>query len=386
MRKLSSVEIIQNIEPIEGADFIVKITILGWNLVAKKDEFKIGDKCVFYQIDSKLKPNETYSFLEKEKYRIKTRRFKNQISQGLALPISILKNEGVLEDGWKYDEEKETIISNLMNIKIVEGIDLTDILGVEKYDLEEGESLEASVRYKLNPKKSKLANKISYWKWKIKLFLKRFDTRSKGGMFPTDLVPKTNQERFQSFSKSEIEEINGKSFTSTIKMDGSSTTLIKNKKDIILCSRNLAIGENSDNKFWKAINKYDLKSKIKSLKGNIALQMELIGESVQGNRYNIRGVDIRLFNVYDIDNKKYLSPKDMIKIANKLEIPHVHIIDDNFILNHTVDELVNMATRKSIDNQKVNEEGIVFWLNDEDKKLSFKVINPEYLLEKEKKK
>ncbi len=385
MRKLCSIQTVKSVTPIDGADFIVEIEVLGWHLVAKKGEFKVGDKCIFYEIDSKLKSHAVYEFLAKDKFRVKTRRFKGVISQGLALPITILSQEGVLEDGWSYVVEKEIITSILMDVKLEDDTDLTEILGVEKYDLEEGESLQASTKFKLNPKKSKISNKIAFWKWKIKQWFKRFDTKSKGGNFPSHLCPKTNETRIQAYSQTALEDFKGKSFTITTKMDGSSLTVIKYKKDVIVCSRNLALKENINDKFWKAVLKYDLKSKLKSNRKNIALQMELVGESIQGNRYNIKGNEVRLFNVYDIDKKKYLAPKEMIEIAKKLDIPHVHIVDDNFIFNHTVDEIVALANVKSIENDKVNEEGYVFKLNDDEKKLSFKVINPLYLLEKEEK-
>lgn len=382
MRKLCSIQTVKSVSSIEGADFIVEIEVLGWHLVAKKDEFKVGDKCIFYEIDSKLKPIAAYEFLAKDKYRIKTRKFKGVVSQGLALPISILGQEGVLEDGWEYVADQELITSKLTSIKLENDADLTDVLGIEKYDLEEGESLQADERFKLNPKKSKFSNKISYWKWKIATWFKRFSKKSKGGKFPTHLCPKTDETRVQAYSESALAELNGKSFTITTKMDGSSLTVIKHKKDVIVCSRNMALGENKTNKFWAVVFKYDLKRKLKSLGRNIALQMELIGEGVQGNRYKIKGHEVRLFNVYDIDKRTYLSPHEMVEIAKKLDIPHVNVVDENFIFNHTVDELVKLATVKSIENKDVDEEGYVFKMNNSS--LSFKVINPNYLLEKEK--
>jgi hypothetical protein len=73
----------------------------------------------------------------------------------------------------------------------------------------------------------------------------------------------------------------------------------------------------------------------------------------------------------------------LIELAKQLEIPHVNIVNDNFIFNHSVSELLTLATIKSVENNKVEEEGFVFIMND--KNVSFKVINPNYLLGKEKK-
>ena len=60
MRNLASIQKIGNLEPIPNADAIEKATVLGWELVVKKGEFRIGDLCVYCEIDSILpeKPEE----------------------------------------------------------------------------------------------------------------------------------------------------------------------------------------------------------------------------------------------------------------------------------------------------------------------------------------
>ena len=52
-RALAHIEEIAWIKPIDGADNIELIGVLGWVLIAKIDEFKVGDKAVFVEIDSK---------------------------------------------------------------------------------------------------------------------------------------------------------------------------------------------------------------------------------------------------------------------------------------------------------------------------------------------
>jgi hypothetical protein len=385
MRKLCSIQTVKSIKPIENADFIVEIEVLGWHLVAKKGEFNIGDKCIFYEIDSKLKPIEAYDFMSSRKYKVKTVKFKNTISQGLALPISILSQKDVLEDGWSYSPETNKITSVLKDVELLDGVDLTDILGIEKYDLEEGESLQSTVKFKINPKKSKFYNKISYWKWKIQNWFKRFNTKSKGGSFPTHLCPKTDQTRYQTFNDETKNSIKGKVFQKEEKIDGSSLTVIKHNKNFIVCSRNLALAENKQDNFWKAVYMYDMKNKLKKYGKNIALQMELIGEGIQGNRYNIKGVDVKVFDIYDIDKKQYLSPQEFLKVCKDLELPTVPIIDENFILSDETDVLVNSSIKNSVLNTKAKQEGFVFKLKEDGKRFSFKIINPEYLLEKDKK-
>ena len=78
------------------ADSIEKAHILGWTIIIKKGEFKPGDKCVFFEIDSKVPSarfldatgQDVFGFLLKKNYCIKTYKL-NKFgiwSQGLALP------------------------------------------------------------------------------------------------------------------------------------------------------------------------------------------------------------------------------------------------------------------------------------------------------------
>jgi RNA ligase (TIGR02306 family) len=115
MRYQAHVEKIISIAPIPDADRIEKATILGWEVVVqKKDGFKLGDLVVYIEIDSLLPDNANFEFMRKYKFRVKTIKLKNQVSQGLVIPISMLPN----------------------NIQVKEGMDVSEILGITKYDPE----------------------------------------------------------------------------------------------------------------------------------------------------------------------------------------------------------------------------------------------------------
>ena len=111
MRSLASVQIISDIVPIEGADRIELVKILGWQCVANKGTFNKGDKCIYFEIDSFLPVCDRFEFLRKSSYknneimgegfRVKTMTLRGEISQGLALPLSDfpeLKNVEVGQD------------------------------------------------------------------------------------------------------------------------------------------------------------------------------------------------------------------------------------------------------------------------------------------------
>ena len=63
MRKLASIKTVSGIVPIEGRDRIVLALIDGWSVIVKKDEFEIGDKCVYIEIDSVLPEKPEFEFL-----------------------------------------------------------------------------------------------------------------------------------------------------------------------------------------------------------------------------------------------------------------------------------------------------------------------------------
>lgn len=111
MRNLVSIQKIKELHPIAESDNIEVAKILGWSVVVKKGEFKVGDKVVYAEIDSLFPDKEEFEFLRGSKFRIRTIKLRGQISQGIAFPLSVLP-------------------AGEYNI----GEDVTDILGVSKYE------------------------------------------------------------------------------------------------------------------------------------------------------------------------------------------------------------------------------------------------------------
>ena len=93
-RKLATIRVIKEIRPIEGADNIECAIVDGWQCVVKKGEFKVGDLCVYCEIDSVMPQRPEFYFLQNSHFRIRTIRLRGCISQGIIFPISILENYG----------------------------------------------------------------------------------------------------------------------------------------------------------------------------------------------------------------------------------------------------------------------------------------------------
>lgn len=90
-RKLVTIQTVTDIQPIPGADNIDQARVMGWTVVVKKGEFQIGDPCIFFEIDSVLPDGPEWSeFMRPRGFRVKTVRLRGVLSQGLALPITIL--------------------------------------------------------------------------------------------------------------------------------------------------------------------------------------------------------------------------------------------------------------------------------------------------------
>lgn len=168
MRKLASIQIINNILPVEGSDFIEQVQVLGWNLVTKKGEFGINDKCIYIEIDSIVKECPEFEFLRKYKFRVKTQKIRGIISQGLAIPLKI------------FNISENTPI----------GTDVTEILGITKYlTPSEREEINQEDR-RITNKKNKLKKFMMRYSWFRKLFLSK---KKKSG-FPY-WVSKTDEPR-----------------------------------------------------------------------------------------------------------------------------------------------------------------------------------------------
>ena len=355
-RKLASIRKISDVRPIENADAIELVIVDGWSVVTKKGEYKVGDFCVYCEIDSFLPIREEFEFLRKSSYkkmahkegfRLKTIRLRNQLSQGLVLPISILEGEDEMKIGysqqpWGFQLQVGPYDDALV---IQEGVDVTEYLGIVKYE---------------PPIPAELAGKVK-------------------GAFPS-FLSKTDEERVQNLVKEYGEWIiqSKHQFYVTEKLDGSSATFYINNGVFGVCSRNLELLETEGNTFWKVARELDLENKMKSLNRNICFQGELIGEGIQGNPYKIKGQTVKFFNVFDIEKHQRVSINEFTEIMNMLNLEHVPILETPFMLPNTVEDMLKYAEGKSALNPNTEREGVV--VRSMDGTISFKSISNQFLL------
>lgn len=368
MRHLATIQKILSLEPIDGADSIEKATILGWEVVVKKDEFNIGDLIVYCEIDSVLPDREEFEFLRDRKFRIRTIKLKGQVSQGICFPLSILPKG-------KYSE----------------GQDVTSVIGIEKY-LSPTEQEEINrENIKIQNEKKKLKKFLMRYSWFRKLFLSR---KKKSG-FPF-WVSKTDEERIQNMPKI-LEQFKDYDVYVTEKIDYQSGTwtgrripkfsgllgqLIPLKKFLfVVCSRNFTTND-KNTLYWKVAEKYNIENILKN-NPTLTIQGEQGDTKVQGNKYGINDIKMWVFNIIDYKNNYHYNYSEMDSFChdNNLDIVPLIGVYKLSELGSTVNELVEFSKGKSLLNSNVHREGIVVrCVKDGKKVLSFKVINPDFLL------
>lgn len=370
-RKLASVQTIKAIRPIEGADRIEVVQILGWNCVAKKGEYQVGDKVIYFEIDSLLPDIPAFEWLrgsswsqKLNKYKISTHKFRNQISQGLVIPAKDLK-ELYTQINCKNGEVN--VMPSAIIDPLIEGEDLTEILGIEKYE---------------PPVSNGSLGEVIQHEW---------------------YVPKTDEERIQvcaenvlpEYIKSEQDE-----WYATIKLDGTSCTAGLFEDAFLIGGRNQFYKD--ENMYTTTVKKYgDLETKLKDYLAStgvyVVFQGELCGPGIQSNRLGLAEKEWFIFNVFASTTGKYdsyekLDLVGMLAMCEKFGLKHVPIVADkdkfDFKTGTDIDDIVDKLL-SYVDNFKYRTyfedaapsqiaEGIVFRMNNMTN--SFKVVSNKFLL------
>lgn len=394
MRQLASVQKVLSLNPIPGADKIEVAQINGWSVVVQKGLYQAGDLCIYFEIDSFIPAGDARyaSFAErfinwngKQGMRVKTIRLRKQISQGLLMPLA------------EFPEVKNP----------VEGMDVTDILKIEKWEpAEETKSNAGGGGTKASTSRA----------------------------FPFFLV-KTDQERIQN-RVNMLPSMANDTFEVTIKLDGSSMTVYalednspifhevlavneqkklakmglfaklayKLKKAFVkpeippyiagVCSRNIELDLDDNNHFSQYVREHDLVNSVRMMNllfnGNYAVQGELIAPSIQENYEQVAKPEFYVYSVYDIDNGCYMLPsKAQHMVHCVLGLQYVPVLytdkrlsDFGDVVNNPLEVAQNIVAAAEGEgmNLGVKREGLVF--KSQSRNVSFKAISQSYLLKK----
>lgn len=334
-RKLASVVRVAAVTPIPNADRLELARVAGWQCVVKKGEVRAGELAVYFEIDAVPPDVAQLAWLwqqknaaspqpRPDKFRIRTMTLRGSLSQGLLVPLAALCLTGVSE-----------------------GDDLTERLGVTKYE---------------PPAPSGMGE------WR--------------GPFP-GFVPKTDEQRVQS-APGVLDELRGKPFVATVKMDGTSSTFVLVDGALHVCGRNHSILE-GENLYWHVAKKRRI-ADVLSRAPHLAIQGEVVGPGIQKNPVGLKEKDLFVFNLYDVRAGRHLSDAELRAFCREHALEPVPVAFEGERFDETVDSLLAKAegVYPGTRNQR---EGVVVRSRDEARsdalagRLSFKAISNKYLLD-----
>lgn len=378
-RELAYVVKVDEIRPIEGADRVEVAIVNGWHIMVRKDQFKPGDLAVYFEIDSKVPAEEPFMFLEPKHFKIKTQKyFKGTvISQGLLMSFE--------DFGWEKDAYKlgDFLTQKLKVTYAVEEDNARKASSVDKYK-------------KMAQRHGKLFSHQPFrwlmrrtWGKKI-LFMFFGKTSDKKAGWPA-WVAKTDEERVENMPW--IFD-NKSPFVATEKIDGTSTTFTMKrgkfgKNDFYVCSRNVVFDKPDKNCFYdtnvyiEMAEKYDIEKILESILTDdptldwVTLQGETYGAGIQKRDYGLKEHRFAGFNFITSKGGRWDSVR-AAKFMAQYNIPWVPILDKNYILPDTIEELRAFSHSEGSRIDGVIKEGIVF--RSQDGSMSFKCVDPEFLM------
>lgn len=309
--------------PIEGATSIQGYRVLGWQVLGKIDEFQVGQQVIYFSINTVFPMEfEPTRFLNGKP--LKTKKMMGQLSQGLLGPVSWIARE-----------------------------------------VQDDEDLTSDFKLK---------------KWLPTTELEAYTSDSGRAPFPS-FIPKTSEDRVQNLSKY-LSRLDGVDLVITEKRDGTSFTVVQLRGEVLVCGRNfvLTIPTPTSRHYFEVMEEYRLKERLLALGRNIAIQGEITGPKIGGNRHGVSRLEFHLFNVYSIDESRYLPWEQVVEIAEALQVPHVRVVHRGPLAPEqlTVQYFLELAEQQRYENGKL-AEGIVVKTNS-GPRTSFKAISNSYLL------
>jgi len=394
-RELAYLVKVDEINELPGYDRVESARVGGWRCIVPKGQFAPGTIGVYFEIDSLVPAdNPAFAFMEKRNYKVKSQKMCKSISQGLLMHP--------MDFGWVTDEISG-VIKNGNKIYTLDNESkfLTAELGVKYADAADNVRKAPDVdKYKRMARRmGKKASKNPYrWllkrNWGKKLLFLFYGKQVKKTDWP-QWVSKTDEERIQN-QVWRFANPAEKTWTVTEKIDGTSTTFtMKRGGDLLVCSRNVVFNK-PDKKCFYDTNvytemavKYNIEEVLKTILKKdkklafVTIQGETYGDGVQKRNYSIKGHDFAAFNLilgYKGKQPIRLCPTEMCHFLSEYGIPVVPILETNFTLPATCDDMLAYAEGNSkLDG--LPREGVVL-RSEEDgcSPDSFKAVSNKFLL------
>lgn len=333
---LASIQSILSVEHHGNADTLDIVKVLGYHCIVKRDQWKVGDLCVFIEPDSVLPEAPWSAFYRAKSSRVKAVRLRGTWSFGV---VESPANVGYIGP-------------------LTAGLDITDTLGVTKYEPPAPQDLAASGPYGFG-------------------------------------IPKTDETRYQSLADQLPPW--GTLVDVTLKVDGQSWTAlcklnpIEDYPDHLMGSAytaDLGVGGRSflykrdcDNAYTRNERRYNVLGKLEAFcranNVSLALRGESYGPGIQTKSHNphAKGQSgLALFSTWLIDERHYATkghPLYIHELAPKLGLPTVPVLERNVPLTPELiqryDEGIETVNGQPFEGVVIQHAGG-----------SFKVINKAY--------
>ena len=342
-RKLASIQRVINIEAIEGADRIELAHVLGWQCVVNKGQFQPDDLSVYIEIDSFLPIRPEFEFMRASSYKktdfmgegfkLRTQKFRGQLSQGLLLPVS------------QFPE---------IPVDAEVGMDVTEILGIRKWEIEEKATTGGTVI----------------------------------GTLPYD-IPHTDETRVQAEPEL-IQAFAGLEYYISTKMDGSSHSIGIDENGFHVCGHNYEYKDDGASSFYELIKQRGYQEKMEKVleeqnMKTLTIQGELCAPGIQQNRLRLKAPEWYVFTIRENGRRVGLNRmQEICKALNMTTVPIEEVDTDLPSKYPTVEALLERADGNYPNGGK--KEGIVIRPTEPvfcpliSASLSMKVVSNKYLL------
>jgi RNA ligase (TIGR02306 family) len=378
-----TIERISKLEDHPNADRLSLATVLGWQCVVQKDSFNVGDYVIYFPIDSVL-PQViekqifgTDSKVKLKKSRVRTIKLRGAISQGLVVPTKTF----------------QYMFSSL----IKEGLDVMEDLGVTKYQVPQTSNpnnpqRKATHLHHPDFKKYTKINRVENYN----RYFDELDFVDELGIVVTEKLHGTN------FRCGWVKRTPKSLMDHLLKWVGQNTIWpgFWDEYEFVYGSHNVQLQEQphkcsskhhgGSNVYLDAVEKYDLKWRLRDLVDKVDAPMiiygEVVGEGVQKNySYGHKRNDRALYLFDVMEDGIYKDWTEVRRVSEELEVPHVPVV-----------AMTTHATKERLDTWRQGpsclhpdhkiREGVVVRTMKETKTFFgrglLKYINPEYLLKK----
>lgn len=327
--RLASIQPILSVEHHSNADALDIVGVLGYKAIVKRDQWKVGDLCVFIEPDSVLPDLPWATFYKAKSSRIKAIRLRGLWSFGVV--------ESAINIGYTGP--------------MAPGLDITAALGVTKYEPPAPQDLNASGPYGFG-------------------------------------IPRTDETRFQSLDPDAMPpwgtlvdvtlKVDGQSWTAFVKLSEDGNSVVESG----IGGRSFLYKPESDNAYTRNDKRYNVLEKLTAYclanKVSLALRGESYGHGIQKGSHNPHSKmesGLALFSTWLVDERRYATkghPLYVHSLASQLNLPTVTVLEKDVPLTSELIQKYDEGMENLPNGQLF--EGVVI----QHSVGSFKVINKVY--------